>query len=111
MRGLQGALKLNICGLDPSMLISEVKDLHQLISTNIPQGLQYACRFWAVHLSHVDPCAELYQLLREIYLKHLLCWVEVMNLLGFKGEIPAIIRVAEDWISVCDYAFRSCEAH
>jgi hypothetical protein len=109
---MNGALKPNICGLDPWIPVFKLEDLRHRISTGIPQALQYACRFWALHLSHVGPSAELYQLLETIYLKHMLCWVEVMSLLGFIGEIPAIISIAEGWISVCDCAlYKGYEGH
>jgi hypothetical protein len=97
---MNSSLKANICNVDPSLFNSEVKDLQERISTNISPPLHYACRFWAFHLSHADPTAELHDLLEILYFKHLLAWIEVMSLLGLFVEIMGMIETAQEWISV-----------
>ena len=77
-------LKYDICGIgDPSLFNSEISNLPERLTRNVPAELAYACKHWMTHLSrssvvHVDA---LLKELRNFAQKHLLHWIEVLSLL------------------------------
>jgi hypothetical protein len=80
-------LRYDICHLqDPSLSDAEVVDLQRRIYQHIPEFLQYACRFWAIHwLEHnrvAGPRSQVPQGLEEFCIEHLYHWVEVLSLTG-----------------------------
>jgi hypothetical protein len=89
------SLQKNICGL-PSDGTERTDIDAQAVDSNLPQELQYACRYWAYHLSK---CANsenmkysaLLFLQRHFLRKHFLHWVEAMSLLGLTSEILGIL--------------------
>jgi hypothetical protein len=96
----------NICNLNPSLLNSEISDLADRISRSIPEALQYSCRFWADHLIAVHPTPDIFVLLRAFYFDRILCWIEVMSLLGALQDVSRITRDVEAWVLVgisCDF--------
>ncbi|KAL3491549.1 quinon protein alcohol dehydrogenase-like superfamily [Aspergillus germanicus] len=84
-------LKKNICDL-PHSGIQRSELNAQSIDHSLPPKLQYACRYWAEHLTLCkDPAAELskaFQILRV----HFLHWVEAMSILGYISEVVEIFR-------------------
>jgi hypothetical protein len=68
--------------VDPSLLNNEVRDLAERIARYIPPHLQYACRNWAYHLSHVQMSDIPFEILSEFCSTWLLYWVEVCSLIG-----------------------------
>lgn len=84
MRRMCSGLRRNICNLpSPNM---EVGTIHRsCINDVLPEELQYACRFWVLHLSRgkvkflvdVDLQGQVYNFLEGYFL----CWVEAISLL------------------------------
>jgi hypothetical protein len=58
------ALRRNICQLDESKLNSEVPDLVERVGRYVPAYLQYACRYWALHLVYSEPDADSWSCLK-----------------------------------------------
>ncbi|KAL5526138.1 hypothetical protein ACEPAG_7476 [Sanghuangporus baumii] len=79
-------LRFNICNIESSFFRNEdVPDLRTRIATNIYLHLDYACRFWAVHLcdlSNSAVSAELKDRMKSFGKEHLLHWLEVLSLTG-----------------------------
>jgi hypothetical protein len=81
LRALQ-TLRRNICQLDESKLNNEAPNLVERIGKYIPAHLQYASQYWALHLAHSEPDADMLELLETFCKMHLLHWIEVLSLLG-----------------------------
>jgi hypothetical protein len=92
--------KDNICGIESSLLNSEIKDLDERISRNIPEALQYSCIFWANHLSSISFDTEVYALLKVFYYNDLLRWLEVASLLGLVRTAITALDNAYEWLVV-----------
>jgi hypothetical protein len=77
-------LKKDICGIrDPTKFNHEVAELPEMISRHISCSLQYACRYWGVHLCSGKLSSNVLQLLGYFCSNHLLHWIEVCSLLGY----------------------------
>ena len=77
--------------MNPSICNQEVTDLPARIATYIPAHVQYACRYWASHLSSGDIHDTMLDLLLQFCSKQLVNWVSVMSLLGeLNGTITAL---------------------
>jgi hypothetical protein len=80
-------LKFDICGFPTSHAFNDDSpDIDKRIK-NISTYLSYFCRFWAEHLQEIASethlnSGPLLQGLREFLDNRLLCWLEVMSLLG-----------------------------
>lgn len=99
-------LKRNICNLsDLSMRNSDTYVQAQMTS-KVTSGLQYCCRSWAAHLVTTNECEEhegkleISMMLETFSKTKLLCWLEVMSLIGQSGEAIQITKQVEDWIKV-----------
>ena len=94
-------LKKNICGLDDYAVLSKVEDLPTRRETCIGSSLEYACRFWARHLANVPgdgPDTELIQeAIEEFFAKRLLCWIEVLSIVGHLGAAAHAINDIRLW--------------
>lgn len=76
-------LRRDICNVnDSSKLNIEIPDLAERIQRYIPLPLQYACRYWAFHVSHSEINDELFEHLEYFCAKNMLHWLEVVSLLG-----------------------------
>jgi hypothetical protein len=103
-------LKKNLCNLDKFVFNSEIPDLSTLTAKHIPEGLQYACRFWADHLcwnptEYILGCtteilSEIYELLKIFYSKCLLSWLEVMSLTGTLESATKSLTTVNLWLQV-----------
>ena len=83
--GAMKSLKRNMCELDDASLFllnRDIPDLGSRIKHHIPVHVQYACKYWAHHLSRAQPDESLVQLLDTFLRKNLLCWIEVCSLIG-----------------------------
>jgi hypothetical protein len=80
----------DICGIkDPSLFNNEVSGLEQLLVRAAPSELRYACKYWHIHLRHVDPVSsDLIHSLDEFCRTHLLHWIELLSLLN---EVPSAL--------------------
>ncbi|KAJ3043483.1 hypothetical protein HDV00_004872 [Rhizophlyctis rosea] len=85
------ALRPNVCQLDPQLPNAE-QDLDRRIQENVPESIQYACRYWMVHLltdQSIDsgasekqsPDYTLSSLVTELYSHMLFYWLEIVALL------------------------------
>jgi hypothetical protein len=82
---LNSTLRYDICRIgDPSLLNTEVLNLHARLDQHISLIVLYACRFWAVHwLAHVraaGSACRIPQGLEKFCTEHLLHWIEVLRL-------------------------------
>jgi hypothetical protein len=106
-RGLElmhKSLKHNICMIDPGMLNSEVGDLPDRINRYIPLPVQYACKYWANHLSAVTPDPGLCAAIRTFYFEDLVFWLEVSSLLGCVQSASQSLDLVEESVA-CSHRF------
>ncbi|KAE8361663.1 hypothetical protein BDV27DRAFT_166730 [Aspergillus caelatus] len=92
-------LKFNICNL--RTLGTELADINpQSIQRYISPGLQYACQYWAYHLTRTtDPVV----LMKEAFLflsKYLLPWLEAMAFLGVLSKALQMIDMLQTILQV-----------
>ncbi|CAE6498790.1 unnamed protein product [Rhizoctonia solani] len=88
--------QFNICGLESSYLYDdEVEDLEERVEKYIPLELRYACQYWSTHLESSD--SRLLSLLEQFFTKHLLLWMEVMNLTKNTATTPDILTNTKKW--------------
>ena len=98
-------LKRNICGLDDYAVLSKVEDLSARREMCVGSSLEYACRFWTKHLANVPgdvPCVkQVQEVIDEFFTKRLLCWIEVLSIVGHLGvAVHAINDIRQWYISV-----------
>ena len=76
-------LKRDIAGIkDASLLNCEVDGFEERVGTAISPQVQYACRYWASHLSDVEFRDEtVMQALEDFSTRSLLWWLEVLSLI------------------------------
>jgi hypothetical protein len=95
-------LKKDMCGLQmPGTLTSEVE--RNTVSRCLPEGVQYACRYWIYHLqeSEIGLCGDngqIYQFLQ----KHFLHWLEALSLMGKMSEGVLMITALQSMCTVSD---------
>ncbi|RPA83896.1 hypothetical protein BJ508DRAFT_52548 [Ascobolus immersus RN42] len=100
MSCLSSGLRKDICGLQhPGVSRSEIDQ--GIISSRVPQELQYACRYWALHFTkcHSVRCGRASTLVFQFLKVHLLHWIETMALMGFLNESLIIVLDIEDLLS------------
>jgi hypothetical protein len=96
------SLRRDLAGIgDASLLNSEVEGFVQKVEDAIPSELQYACRYWASHLSRVEHGDEaVVRALKDFLMRSLLWWFEAMSLVGGIRMASGLIQEAHDW-AVC----------
>jgi hypothetical protein len=68
---------------------------------DVPESLQYACHFWADHISVAPFGAEIYTLLKSFYVAHLLRWLAVLSVLSASiNTATRLLALAEAWLVV-----------
>ena len=101
-------LRRNICNLDDYTSLSEVEDLPAHCKVHIGEGLEYACRFWAKHLTGVPSSShdaeEVHRAIDVFFTTHLLFWIEVLSLTRNLGVAVYAINDIQQW-----YISVSCE--
>ena len=88
-------LHFNICQLPSSFLLdSEVLDLALQIQENISDVLRYCSNYWAQHLEQAaeDKLNVLVGCLVKFLNKHVLFWIEAMNLLKSSTVCPLMLQ-------------------
>ncbi|KDQ54661.1 hypothetical protein JAAARDRAFT_196550 [Jaapia argillacea MUCL 33604] len=96
-------LRQNICQFDDwftmfSDLSSE--ELSRIRSDHLSEALQYACRFWAYHLSKVATGTSCYvEQIQTFLCDHLLSWIEVMSILQKLDEAVSSLLDLGTWLS------------
>jgi hypothetical protein len=101
LKTMHDNLRKDICGIrDMWKLNEEVEDLNGRITAFIPAHVQYACRYWATHLSESSPVDDVVDALMMFSSQHLLHWLEVLSLIGCLAEALPALRHVQNWTSV-----------
>jgi hypothetical protein len=83
---------------DASLLNNEVEDFDLKVQDAMPSELQYACRYWASHLSCVEHGDEaVARALKGFLMRSLLWWFEAMSLVGGIRMASGLIEEAHRW--------------
>ncbi|KAF9503562.1 hypothetical protein BS47DRAFT_788982 [Hydnum rufescens UP504] len=100
------SLRQDIAGIsDVSLLNSEVEGLDEKVRDGLSVELQYACRYWASHLSRVDLGEKrMVEALEGFSTRSILMWLEVMSLIGNVHSAVTSMQEAHQWAmnSKCD---------
>jgi hypothetical protein len=97
-------LAYNICGVNPYLFNSENEDIQDSVARVVPESLQYACRYWADHLSSLsqdNPYTDkedktaIIRHVETFYREHLLFWLEALSLLGSIDSALRCLELAE----------------
>ncbi|KAF8715287.1 WD40 repeat-like protein, partial [Rhizoctonia solani] len=94
-------LRMNICNLPSSfMRDKDVKNLNELIESNISPLLAYVCRYWASHLRPVLEVDEMEATLDEFLSNRLLFWMEVLSVRGDLSTGAGTVQLmnAKQWL-------------
>jgi hypothetical protein len=84
---MKRSLKRDICDIrDPTRMNDDIGDLSNRTTEYLPGDLQYACRYWAMHLSQCSSVIFLFDLLRNFIFDSVLHWLEVLSLIGKLGD-------------------------
>ncbi|KAL5503814.1 hypothetical protein ACEPAH_7885 [Sanghuangporus vaninii] len=105
-------LRFNMCDIESSFFRNEdVPDLQTSIVNNIRPHLEYACRFWSVHLCELSQSAvstKLKDRTKRFGNEHLLCWFEVLSLTGqFNHVAVRALYNASMWSASIDEEIHS----
>jgi hypothetical protein len=92
-------LKRDVAGLsDPSLLNSEVVGFEQKVRDALSPEVQYACRYWASHLSRVEfGDGSMVQVLEAFSMRTILWWLEALSLIGGISSAVYSIREGHHW--------------
>jgi len=92
-------LKRDVAGIsNPSLLNSEVEGFRQRVRDVLPPEVQYACRYWASHLSHVEFGEKgMAETLEAFSRRSILWWFEAMSLIGSISTAVSSIQAAHHW--------------
>lgn len=99
-RLMDSALKRDMCDLQISGLFRE--DINsEIIESNLPSSVQYACLFWVYHLKGngaiLHDGHQAFQFLRSNFLY----WLEALSLLGRSLEATRLINELQGLVGVC----------
>ena len=98
---MEERLKRNICGLDDYTNLTEVKDLPTRRREYIGEALEYSCQFWAKHLREVPSSGydveEICKAIDKFFTTYLLCWIEVLSIIGCLGDSVYAINDIQKW--------------
>ena len=85
-------------------------ELSQLIEKNISEPLQYACRYWPLHITQMDASdfAIIEVALRRFLFeeRRLMQWIEIMSLLKMMDAAWSSMRSLEEWFTVSELTVR-----
>jgi hypothetical protein len=89
-------LRFDICHIrDPSLLNSEVSDMHARVSKHISAALRYASRYgfvhWLEHVRAAGPQSHVPSGLNEFCNKHLLPWIESLSLTETLNDVLRVM--------------------
>ena len=108
-------LKKNICLLEPSSILEDVKDLPARKEVHIGDALEYACRFWTKHLAKIPSdgphVQQVQELVDEFFTTRLLFWIEVLILTkNLDSSVYSLHDVDQWYLSVSCVWYRSKHA-
>ena len=82
---MNGRLRKNICKLDDYVVLSKVEDLDARRGSCIGDTLEYACCFWAKHLTKTatsgPDIGDVYEAIDKFFTTCFLFWVEALVLM------------------------------
>lgn len=85
-----GGLRPNLCKLrGPATSISTLKD--KVIGRRLPSHLQYACRYWTIHVCHSQHTLQEGCPTHVFLDKHLLHWLEALSILREVSRATALL--------------------
>jgi len=95
-------LEKNMCNLPEAVRNSEVVDLEERKKQYISHALQYACKSWHKHLinRYTVHASKITSTLHHFLEKKLLCWLEVLSVLGAVRDAIDALEVAAKWLEV-----------
>jgi len=97
-----------MCKLPDAVTNSEVDDLQERTERYIDHSLQYACKSWHKHLSHVYTVpAHMLNTLHQFLKEKFVFWLEVLSILGACKAAVDALRVAAEKLEVCCYILDS----
>jgi hypothetical protein len=99
LRIMESMLKFNICGIDSSFILNEELKKED-INLALPSQLQYACRFWADHVTESAYEEHLGNRVENLMCTKLLFWFEVLSVLGKTRSACKIIKQLLNWYHV-----------
>ena len=96
-------LEKNMCHLPDAVKNSEVDDLPERTERYINHALQYACKSWHKHLVNtaIADRHEITSVLHSFLERKLLCWLEVLSVLGTARSAVDALQIAVKWLEVC----------
>jgi hypothetical protein len=95
---METELKFNICDLPTSYLKNvDMPNIKQSIQANIPEHLQYACLFWADHVTAIPYNHKHGQAMEKFLLNKFLFWLETLSLLGTVGSAYQTLSKFISW--------------
>jgi hypothetical protein len=98
---MNGRLKKNICKLEDYVFLSEVEDLPPRRTAYIGDILDYACHFWADHLTGTSGSSlgigEICKAIDEFFANCFLFWIEVLSLMGNLGIGVCALNNVRQW--------------
>lgn len=106
IRLMRANLRQNICCLSDLSKPNLDLEIQNLVHQHISEGLQYCCRSWSIHLvdgfhaPQLDPSLKDLRELEQFSQEKLLCWLEVMALIGASTEAIAISKQVAEWLTV-----------
>jgi hypothetical protein len=100
---MNSSLKENVCDLQGRPANDDIAN--ETISKHIPEGLSYACIYWASHLTETGEeetriADEVHQLLDVFLRAHVLHWMECLSLIGLLRVAVESLRLVEGWLTV-----------
>jgi hypothetical protein len=105
-------LKRNICNLEDYTTLDEVEDLPAQRRAYIGEALEYACHFWAKHLlkapSSGSGAEKVQKAIDKFFTTHLLCWVEVLILMGSLNTGVYALNDISEWYSLVSCMWSIC---
>jgi hypothetical protein len=92
-------LRQDMCSLfKPGILKGEIDE--ELIGSSLPPELQYACRYWVVHLERSQQSIADGNAVHVFLQTHLLHWLEAMSLMGETGQCVRLLAGLQTLVTV-----------
>jgi AAA ATPase domain len=103
---LLATLKQDIAGISDILLLnSEVEGLEGKVRRTLSVEVEYACRYWASHLSRVELGEKrLVEALKGFSMRSILMWIEAMSLIGSLSSAVGSMEEAHRW-AVSEYVY------
>ncbi|CAE6443512.1 unnamed protein product [Rhizoctonia solani] len=96
-------LRFNMCDLASSFVPdSGVPNLDARVAAQISTPLSYACRYWGDHFAFASKSETIGHKLNEFLSRHLLFWMEVMNLKNSLKTGLSVLLSAQKRVMTCD---------